>query len=434
MKWNLVSVVLALAVAGCGKANSYVEPPPPGVTVTFPTQRNVTEYLEFSGMTQPAETVEIRARVKGFLKERHFTEGAEVKQGQLLLVIDEEPFFIQRDAAKTRLREAEAALQQAIVSKAREVAAAQVNVSQAQVQLARQEEIRIRQLYDKKVSTAADLDQASATLKAREAELESAKSNHDQVLATYETSVLSFRAQVEAAQIAVKNAELDLSYCRMTAPINGRISRINVDVGNLVGDGQSTVLATIVKLVPMYAYATISESDLLRTPALKSVGTSTDGTVAEPVPVELGLANQSGFPTAGVIDYSDPGLDPETGTLRMRGVFANSDRTLLPGMFVRMRVPVAEHSKALLVPERALGTDQSGQYVLVVDQEDMVQYRSVQIGVSVGGLRVVDGQLTVNDQVITEGLLRARPGAKVDPQLDPSSAMAVDTAHLSGRR
>lgn len=246
--------------------------------------------------------------------------------------------------------------------------------------------------------------------------------------------MLSFRAQAETAQIAVKNAELDLSYCRMTAPIDGRISRINVDIGNLVGDGQSTVLATIVKLVPMYAYATISESDLLRTPALKSVGTSADGTVAEPVPVELGLANQSGFPTAGVIDYSDPGLDPETGTLRMRGVFANPDRALLPGMFVRMRVPVAEHSKALLVPERALGTDQSGQYVLVVDQEDMVQYRSVQIGVSVGGLRVVDGQLTVNDQVITEGLLRARPGSKVDPKLDPSSATAAETAHVSGSR
>ena len=387
-------------------------------------------------MTQPVETVEIRARVKGFLKERHFTEGAEVKRGELLLVVDEEPFQIQRDAARSRLREAEAALQQATVSKAREVAFAQVNVSQAQFQLARQEELRVRSLYDgkTKITTEADIDQATATRKTREAELESAKANHDQVSATYETSILSSRAQVESAGIALRNAELDLSYCRMTAPINGRISHINVDIGNLVGDGQSSVLATIVKMAPIHAYATISEADLLRTPALMHLGTSSKETTIEPVPVELGLANQQGFPTTGQIDYSDPGLDSGTGTFRMRGVFANTDRTLLPGMFVRMRVPIVERTNALLVPERAIGTDQSGQYLLIVGDDGDVQYRPVKIGVSVDGLRVVEGQLNVNDQVITEGLLRARPGAKVIPKLEDPLAAVADTAAISGRR
>lgn len=426
-------LLFALAVVGCGAKNAFVEPPPPEVTVATPVLRTVTEYLEFSGMTQPVETVEIRARVKGFLKERHFQEGAEVKQGQLLLVIDEETFQIQLDAAKTRLREAEAALQQATVSKAREVARAQVSLSEVQVQLARQEEQRIVGLYQRKISTEAEMDQASATRKAKEAELASAKANLDQAVATYDTSILTCQAQVDSAGIAVRNAQLDLSYCRMTAPIDGRISRVNFDIGNLVGDGQSSVLATIVRMDPIYAYATVSESDVMRTPALTQFGAA-QGKSSSSVPVELGLASQEGFPNQGQIDYSDPGLDSGTGTLRVRGVFPNSERLLLPGMFVRMRVPVAERADALLVPERALGTDQSGQYLLVVGANNKVEYRPVKIGVAVDSLRVVEGQIGPDDKVIVEGLLRARPGAEVTPM--PAAAPAAVTAATttSGRR
>ena len=416
------------AVVGCGKSNAYVEPPPPDVTVVTPVQRAVTEYLEFSGMTQPMETVEIRARVKGFLKEKHFIEGADVKQGQLLLVIDEEPFQIQLDAAGTRLKEAEASLEQAKVSKSREVAAAQVNLSESQDRLARQEEQRVRGLFQKQISAEAEMDQASATRKSREAELESAKAHMDQAVATYDTSILTCEAQVESARIAVRNAQLDLSYCRMSAPIDGRISRINVDIGNLVGDGQASVLATIVKMDPIYAYATISESDVLRTPALTQFGSKTDGTPAKPAPVDLGLASQPTFPYTGQINYSDPTLDAGTGTLRIRGVFSNEQKTLLPGMFVRMRVPVAEKADALLVPERALGTDQSGQYLLIIGEENTVQYRSVRIGVSINDLRVVEGQISATDQVIVEGLLRARPGGKVTPKLKEPAQASTQTA------
>lgn len=426
-------LLIAVAVFGCGAKNSFVEPPPPEVTVTTPVSRTVTEYLEFSGMTQPVETVEIRARVKGFLKERHFQEGAEVKQGQLLLVIDEETFQIQLDAAKTRYKEAEAALQQATVSKAREVAKAQVSLSEAQLQLARQEEQRILGLYQRKISTEAEMDQAAATRKAKDAELASAKANFDQAVATYDTSILTCQAQVESASIAVRNAQLDLSYCRMAAPIDGRISRVNFDVGNLVGDGESSVLATIVRMDPIYAYATVSESDVMRTPALTQFG-ATHGKAASSVPVELGLASQEGFPSKGQIDYSDPGLDSGTGTLRVRGVFSNSDRLLLPGMFVRMRVPVAERVDALLVPERALGTDQSGQYLLVVGANNKVEYRPVRIGVAVDNLRVVEGQLTTSDKVIVEGLLRARPGAEVKPMPVAVPAEVTADATSSGRR
>lgn len=422
----------AIMLTGCGKPNAYIEPPPPEVTVTKPIQRTVTEYLEFSGMTQPMETVEIRARVKGFLKEKHFIEGAEVKQGQLLLVIDEEPFQIQLDAAKSRLREAEAALQQAKESKSREVAKAKVSLSDSELRLAKQEEQRLRGLFQKQIATEAEMDQTMATRRSREADLESAKASLEQAVATYDTTILTCEAQVESAKIAVRNSQLDLGYCRMSAPIDGRISRTNVDIGNLVGDGQSSVLATIVKMNPIYAYATISESDVLKTPMLTSFGAVKNGDLSEAIPVDLGLASQSSFPYPGQINYADPSLDSSTGTLRLRGVFPNTDRTLLPGMFVRMRIPVAEKVEALLVPERALGTDQSGQFLLVVDAEGMVEYRSVRIGVSVGDLRVVEGQIAVGEHFIVEGLLRARPGAKVVPvQAEPTK---VSSSSGTGRR
>jgi membrane fusion protein (multidrug efflux system) len=431
LKLHGLPLWMAIAVVGCGRPNAYMEPPPPDVTVGSPVQRTITEYLEFSGMTQPMETVEIRARVKGFLKEMHFTEGGEVTKGQLLLVIDEETFQIQLDAARTRLREAQAALQQAKVSKTREVARAQVNLSETQVRLARQEEERISGLFQKKISTEAEMDQAAATRKSKEAELESAKAHLDQAIATYDTSLLTFEAQVDSAEIAVRNAQLDLSYCRMTAPIDGRISRINFDIGNLVGDGESSVLATIVKVDPIYAYATVSEADVQKKPELKHFTANSTGDGAEarskPVPVELGLASQQGFPISGEINYSDPAFDIGTGTLRVRGLFRNEDRSLLPGMFVRMRVPVAQRVDALLVPERALGADQSGQYLLVVGQNNEVLYRPVQTGVSVDGLRVVQGDISVTDQIIIEGLLRARPGATVTPKPPAKPAEVVQS-------
>jgi membrane fusion protein (multidrug efflux system) len=355
--------------------------------------------------------------VRGFLKERRFVEGSEVGKGDLLLVIDEEPFQIALEASRTRLKEAEAALEQATGSKAREVAQAQVNLSQSRVVLAQQEEKRVRSLFQKNVSPQAEMDKLSAELKAREAELESGKANFSEAEATYETKILACRAQLESAAIAVRSAELDLSYCRMTAPISGRISRSNVDVGNLIESTGATVLATIVRMEPIYAYATISEADLQRIPALRGMTLAADGSaMSGKLPLELGLASESDFPKSGEIDYMDPGLDPDTGTLRIRGVFPNADRSLLPGMFVRMRLAIAERADALLIPERALGTDQSGQYVLAVDAAGLVQYRSVKTGVAVGGMRVVDGEIAITDQVIVEGLLRARPGSKVVPK------------------
>ena len=424
-------LMLLVLLVGCGPANVYIEPPPPEVTVATPVTRSVTEYLEFTGVTQPVESVDIRARVKGFLKERLFVEGAEVKKGQLLLVIDEATFQIQLESAETRLQEAEAALQQATESKAREVAKAQVALSESQLQLSQQEEERIRNLFSRQVSTQADIDQMVATRKMRGAEAASDKAKLEQAIATYETAILTCRAQLASAKIAVRNAELDLSYCRMTAPIDGRISQVRFDVGNLVGDGESTVLATIVKMDPIYAYATVSEADLVRAPMLVADGKA-QKTGEAGVPVELGLSGGEGYPYQGKIDYSDPSLDAGTGTLRTRGIFTNSDRALLPGMFVRMRVAVRERADAILVPERALGTDQSGQFLLVVGADGIVQARIVKVGVSIDDLRVVEGPVGLQDQVIVDGLLRARPGAKVTPKTQTAPPVAASAA-VSGR-
>lgn len=226
----------------------------------------------------------------------------------------------------------------------------------------------------------------------------------------------------------------------MTAPIDGQISRINVDVGNLISDSGSVVLATIVRMDPMYAYATISEQDLSKLPSLRAEvkSTSSAGEVVAGsgpvvssvrVPTELGLPGDGGYPMAGHIDYTDPGLDPETGTLRIRGVFSNQDGRLLPGMFVKMRLPLADHPHALMISERALGSDQSGRYVLVVDADNRVAYKPVKTGVAKDGMRVIIGDLTTSDKVIIEGLLRARPGAKVVPMnAIESNSAATDSA------
>lgn len=432
--WSLASVcgllIAGLPITGCARPNAYVEPPPPEVTVAVPVKRSVTEYLEFTGMTQPMETVEIRARVKGFLKEKHFDEGSEVKEGQLLFVIDEEPFQIQLEATRARQKEAEAALEQANNSKAREVARAQLKLSESQLVLAQREEQRQRNLFDKKVAVEAEMQQVLATREAREAEVESARARWEQETASYDTTILSCQAAVESAKIAVRDAALDLSYCRMQAPIDGRISRVNFDIGNLVGDGESSVLASIVKVDPIYAYATISEADVMRTPALRQFGS---GQRQIAVPVELGIPGQPGFPTKGELNYSDPSIDGATGTLRTRGIFQNSDRSLLPGMFVRMRIPVAEKADSLLVPERAVGTDQSGEFLLVVDADEKVEYRSVRARMTIDGFRVVEGQLAETDHVIVDGLLRARPNAKVTPKLVETPAKIASKPAVPGQ-
>ena len=201
----------------------------------------------------------------------------------------------------------------------------------------------------------------------------------------------------------------------MFAPIDGRISRVNYHVGNLVGDGQASLLATIVKIDPIYAYTTVSEYDLLRFRRESGAGRGR-GRRRPRRRWRWRWPARRAFPHTGRLDYQDPGLDPGTGTVQVRGVFPNPDGAILPGLFVRLRVPAGQRKGALLVPERALGTDQSGQYLLVVGKDDVVEYRPVKAGALLGDMRVVEGKIGPEDRVVVDGLLRARPKLKVTAQ------------------
>jgi membrane fusion protein (multidrug efflux system) len=381
-----VLLLLGLA-AGCEPNNAYVPPPPPVVTVSTPERRPVTTYMEHTGTTQAIETVDLRARVKGFLESIHFTPGESVKQGALLFVIDPKPFQAKVDQA-----------------------AADLTSKEAQLVSAESEFKRSTQLYQRKVIS--------------DEEMIKTRANRD-----------AAKAAVEAAKATLEQANLDLGYTRVTAPISGRIGRNLVDVGNLVGDGQATLLATIVKDDPIYAYMNVSEAHLLMYRKMVREGKRVDYR-AKPIRLDLGLANEEGFPHEGRLDYADPAIDPNTGTITARGVFPNPDGAMIPGLFVRIRVPLEEHKDALLVDERALGADQTGSYVLVVNEKkgNEVERRSIKVGAKDGDMRVIEGDVGSNDLVIINGLQRARPGAKVNPKRQESTSVAVASGPSAGAK
>jgi RND family efflux transporter MFP subunit len=432
--FTLLCVMAALI--GCAKKNTYVEPPPPEVTVTHATQRDVTEYLEAPATADPTVVVEIRARVRGFLKERLVKEGATVQEGQPLMVIDEEPFQVQLDQAKAHVVEMQTALQKTKQSQAREMMRAQLALDQSQLGVAITEEQRMAPLTTTRAISQEEYDRAVADRKKNEAQVAATKANLTQVDADFETNIAAAQAQVAVAQNAVRNAEIELSYCRITSPTAGRIGRIHYDVGNLVGDGQASLLTTVVKYDPIYVYATVSGDDFLNfrktAGALSKTGTETE------VPIELALGSGSDYQHRGHIDYHDPTVDKGTGTIQLRGIFPNPNGEILPGMFGRVRIPIAKRTNALLVPEQCLGIDQSGQYLLVVGPDDKVNYRQVHIGRVDQGMRVVEGKLGLEDRIILEGLLRARPGMKVvahaETPPEAPAKVASDTADSANPR
>ncbi len=360
-------VLLALPLSGCNRRNEFVMPPPSEVTVSKPVQKAVTDYAEYSGTLEAVESVEIRARVEGYLESFRFKPGARVKQGDLLFVIDPKPYQAKLDEAKAALAQRQAEFKHAEASVQRKELALKSNaISEIEVIQAR-----------------ADFDVA--------------------------------KASIQAAAATVQTSELNLSYTRVQAPISGRISRNMVDVGNLVGASERTLLATIVNDDPVYAYFNVNERDLLlyqqNHGAQQESPTNRNGRTR----VFLGLSNEQDYPFEGRVDYMDNRLDRSTGIIQVRGVFPNSDHRLWPGLFARIRVPTGDRSDALLVPEAAIGTDQRGEYVLAVNAQDVVEYRPVATGALVGDLRVIESGVTPQDRIIVNGLQRARPGLPVKP-------------------
>lgn len=340
-------------------------PPAPKVTVAQPHLGSVTNWDEYPGHVEATEMVEIRPKVAGYIDAIHFEDGAEVKAGDLLFVIDPKPF-------------------------------------QAELERAQAERLRAATRVD---LTRNDLRRAEG--------LRGTKAISDEELDTRSQAVREAEAALAGAKAAETSAQLNLDYSRVRAPIDGRIGRRLVTRGNLVQGGgmmPGTLLATLVSVDPVYCYFDADEMAFNR----YRLRRLSRGAPPAPIPCEVGLAGEDGFPHRGQIDFFDNQVDPKTGTIRVRGTFANPDRALIPGMFAKVRVLGGPPVQALLLPAVAIGSDQGNKYVLVVNPEGVVVPRPIEVGRQHGALRVVTQGLTVEDRVIVNGLMMARPGAKVD--------------------
>lgn len=386
------AVALVSLIAACEDANTYVEPPPPKVTVAQPTVKDVTDYLEFTGNVAAAARVEVRARVPGTLLSREFVPGTTVDKGQLLFTVDPQEYRANLQAAEAELARAEARKDQADKTL-----------------------LRARELIGRGNVSEAKLDEAEADAQAAAAE------------------VLVRRA-------ALRQAEIDLGYTEIEAPIRGRVGRSKVDVGNLVGIAEATVLTEVTAYDPMYVYFNLNELDLLRVMKLyrdrvKASGHDPKEDPTEEVGLELqlGLADEVGYPHEGVLDFAESGLDSGTGTLQLRGVFRNTEvpPVLVPGLFARVRMPIGERDDVPLVSERAIGTGQQGSFVLVVNADNVVETRVVKLGQRIDGMRVIEDGLGAGEWVVVNGLQRARPGRQVQADKAPMTSAAVSARSAS---
>jgi RND family efflux transporter MFP subunit len=335
------------------------------VTIAQPVQHEIVHQLEFTGTTRATEAVDIRARVTGYLKSIEFKDGDYVQAGKLLFVIEPEPFQAALDAAKAGLQRAEA------------------TVALARADLARTEPLVGRG------ATAQELDVRRA-------------------------NVATGQADVASAKAAVRQAELDLAYTEIRAPITGRTSRHMVDIGNLVQPGE-TMLTRVEAYDPIYVYFTVSEADVMEFLRVNQA-TVIEEIRKNPPTLYMGLSDEQGFPHQGKLDFAEIGVDPETGTQMRRGEFPNPDRTLVPGLFARVRLSIGEPKPGLMIPDRAIATDQRGEYVLTVNDKNVVEYRPVKLGIRIGRMRVVTEGITAQDWLIVNGLQRGRAGAEVKPE------------------
>ena len=371
-------VAVSTALVGCKP------PPPPArpavkVTVSQPQSAVVTNWDEYPGHLEAIETVEIRSRVAGYIDSIHFQDGAEVKAGDLLFVIDPRPYEADLEHAKAQREQADSHLE-----------------------LTRNDLKRADDLHGTKAISEEEYDARSKAV--REA-----------------------NASLAAARAAESTARINLDFTRITAPISGRIGRRLVTKGNFVqlqgNSGAATLLATVVSLDPIYCYLDVEEGAFLK---YRSNAKASPAGQLEGGACDLGLVNEEGFPHHGRLDFFDNQVNPQTGTIRLRAVFDNSDRALMPGMFARVRVPAGPPERTLLVPEVAVGSDQGYKFVYVVDQDCKVESRSIQVGRSHGGFCSVLKGLQPQDRVVVNGLMTLRPGLKVEAQGSDGKPLTED--------
>ncbi|MGO4139336.1 efflux RND transporter periplasmic adaptor subunit [Rhizobium brockwellii] len=380
-----LSVVLAgmAILAGCEETgNTYVAPPPPPVRVAQPIQQPVTLYFELTGNTAPLNSVDIEARVQGYVQSIDYQDGMTVMKGTRLFGIERNTYQAQLDQAKASL-----ASQQASQVGAQQEYDRQLNLSKQQV------------------TTQTAVDSAKATLDEANA------------------SILNAQANLDLATI-------NLGYTEVLAPFDGTVTDHLVDIGALVGVSGPTKLASIVQTDPLYAYFNVSETQVLMIKeTLAKQGRTFKQTDLPSIPAELGLQTEEGYPHKGHLDYVSPQLDASTGTLQVRALFDNKDHAMLPGLFVRVRVPVGHNDKALLVRDDAIGTNQLGSYLLVLGKDDVIEQKQVKTGQREGALRIIDSGLDPANWVVTQGIQQAIPGGKVAPEkieMNPAAAAADD--------
>jgi RND family efflux transporter MFP subunit len=362
-------------LAACSQQNQYVAPPVPKVTVAAPVQRPVIRYLELTGNAAAVNSANLVARVPGFIQEIDYRDGALVEAGRLLFTIEPEPYAVKLSQAQAAEASAAATLKQ----------------------------------------TQTDFDRFQALVTSQAA----SRQQYDQALASRDKA----RASFQQAQADTRLAALNDEYAHVKAPFDGIVSARQVSVGEFVGGTAApTVLATIVQINPIYVNFNISEQDVQRLRAeMQKQGLTRDD--LKLVPVEIGLQTESGYPHAGTFDYASPSVTSQTGTLVARGVFENADRVLLPGYFVRARIPVGRQADAMLVPDVALGSDQGGRYVLLVNKDNAVEHRNVKTGPLIDDLRVIEDGLGPADRVVIAGVLRAIPGQRVEPSATGTAAV-----------
>jgi RND family efflux transporter MFP subunit len=361
---TMVRLLLGVLIFIVGTSSWSAEPA--AVHVSLPVSRVVTDYADYSGRTQAVESVDIRARVTGYIDKTAFKEGAIVKAGDLLFEIDPRPYKAQYDEAEARVKLAEAQLKLANATLARDQALAKGAAGAVSRQQLDQDQ--------------AAVDEAKARMRVSEASLEVCK--------------------------------LNLDFTKVRSPISGQISRCHVTQGNLVVQDQ-TLLTTVVSRDPMHVFFDMDEQTLLRCRRMQGEKKVKEGKL----PLLMGLADEMGLPHQGVLDFVDNQVDPKTGTVRLRGVFANADQLMVPGLFARVRLPLGEPYKALLVSEAAVYTEDGKKYLLVVDDKDVVRRREVKVGTVHDGLQVIAAGLQPTDRVVLGKVKGAQEGEKVVPQL-----------------
>jgi RND family efflux transporter MFP subunit len=373
------ALAVALLLSACGDKNAFVPPPPPKVELALPLKQTVPRYLFATGNTAAINSTTLVARVQGFVQEIKYKDGDTVKAGQVLFVIEPKPYQL-------ALEQAEAAQSSAAASS-----------KQLQADYTRHAD-----LASKNVTSQATLDQATAAL-------------------------AGAVAKQKQAEVDIEQAKLNLSYTEVKAPFDGIVTSREVSLGQLVGAGGPTTLATIVQFEPIYVNFAVSESDVQSIRAsIRENGLTPED--LKKIPVEVGLQSETGYPHRGLLNYASPTITAGTGTLAVRAELPNTDRALLPGYFVRVRVPRAAQSDMLLVPDRVIGSDQSGRYVLVANKDDVVEQRKVELGQQVDQLRVIEKGLTPDDRVVISGLMTVVAGDKIEPVLKTIAAEPAEAA------